>query len=149
MSSDRRWLSEMVELCEEQGFVVVELIGGTGVRVMSKTAGQQPAILYAHSRSYNERLNREAQLKRLGVKLPSNHTPKKVQVEQTGVSMDFKSTVPTVVHGAPPANKFDAVRQKINAALDALADADKALTDLQAEHAKLQALKDLLKAAST
>jgi hypothetical protein len=117
---------------------------------MPKTAGLAPAILYANARSYNERLNREAQLKRLGVKLPSNHTPKKVQPEQKEIPMalhfDKSSPAPAA---APPSNKFDAVRQKINAALDALADADKALTDLQAEHAKLQALKDLLKAAST
>ena len=147
--SDRRWYTDMIDLCEEQGFEVTPLMGGTGVWVEPPNAppGTIPVCLYKSNSGARDLLNREAALKRLGVRIPSNHTPPKVRAAKQEQPMITSAPKPAVVT-AVPINKFERVRQKINAALDALAEADAALTELEDSHKKLTVLHEALRGLS-
>jgi hypothetical protein len=135
----------MIDLAEDQGFSVLPLIGGTGMRVMPKPgtpAGISPVVLYKHGGGHELR-NREQALKRLGLKLPGNYTPPKTRQQQEEASMVVTSVA------RPPLSKFENVREKVNAVLDAVADLDKALSELEAEHKKLMTLQDAIRGLSS
>jgi hypothetical protein len=86
----QRWIQDFIDLAEEQGFRVLPLTGrgSQGVRVMPKlppgdTQSQSlnPVILYTHCND-QERDNKRAALRRIGVVFPEDRSKQVSQTEE-------------------------------------------------------------------
>lgn len=144
--SRNHWVRDVIELCEEQGFAVVNLIGGTGVRVMPKNLTAPPVVLYRNAAEHDYQ-NKRAELRRIGVRFPDEHHKPKRDHGEPMAANPTTGRLDTKPAEETPIDHYAVARQKINAAVDALSDAAAAIDAIEASNKGLSALKAQLKAA--
>ncbi len=150
--SRNRFVDDILDLCDEQGFRHVLLAGKTGVRVFPKATDHQPLTLYFHSSGNgHEAANMKAAVRRIGVRFPEDIERSKREQKRmvTMVDDNKKIASPITLGGfvapAKVANPFDAMRAKLNVALTALGELEVSINDAEREAKEMQELKALMR----
>lgn len=155
-----REVSEVLDLCSEQGFRVQKLERSGAWRVWPKTSDQQAIVIHdgrSRSSSQTKYLNTRSALRRIGVKFPElderQQKPKEDPPMQnrTSLSVPIAQSLAANNPGPAPAklptSAFARVREKMDALNLALMDLDEAVNTAEKEiGAGLQAVNAMREA---
>ena len=144
-----RWMDDVLDLVDEQQFRHEKLSDGHSFKVFPKGPGLPIVMVRASSAPYAYK-NVHAHLRRIGVEIP--HRSQKAKPENRPMRPNTQSPPPPATNGhdtspPKPVNNFEAVRAKIDQALDCLAEASEMLSELEKGAAKMNQLRELLREA--
>lgn len=143
--------AELIRTAIDQGFPIKELMGRTGVRVISKTDPKASHVVYFNSSGSHTYENNKSALKRLGVVFPVEHQRKAKVVElkqpkeareKSMATMNATATAQGIV-ALPP---IEQARKALNDAMNALANAEAALQKVDEQMKAFNALREAMRA---
>lgn len=109
--SHMRSTRDLIELSEGQGFIVHALTRSGAYRVMPKSSGLKPVVIYdtrSRESSQTKYLNTRSELRRIGVKFPEcgdiepNKPKKDAEMETRKPTMTVPLAAAAAVNGATP-----------------------------------------------